>query len=112
MAHSPASGAGNMWRHVLDGLAAKVDIKLLNPGQRRPLLRRGPDVWLADCGLGPLLVDAPVVVQVHEAGWDDDEIRRLLDPTFIEVVLEGRVGGAVRAASRVITPSESARQQV
>src|SRR5713101_6008389 len=108
----PHTGAGKMWRHVLAGLEARVDLKALEPSRRRPLFGRAPDVWVADCGLGPIEVTRPVVVQVHEAGWDDRQIRDLLDPQFLEVVLEGRVGGAVRVASQILTPSESARWQV
>lgn len=100
-----------MWRHVLGGLAEHVDLRDLDPGHRALRLWR-PDLWLSDCGLGALQVDRPLVVQVHEAGWDDEEVRATIDREFLEVVLEGRVGDAVRAASRIITPSESARNQV
>jgi glycosyltransferase involved in cell wall biosynthesis len=93
-------------------MAARTDLRYVDPSRRRPVVERGPDVWLSDCGLGPIDVTIPLVVQVHEAGWDDPEIRGLLDPFFLEEILEGRVGGAVRAAAHVITPSESARRQV
>jgi glycosyltransferase involved in cell wall biosynthesis len=106
------SGSGKMWSHVLDRLAGRVDLHWRSPDTRASRFHRAPDVWLSDCGLGPLTVRQPVIIQVHEAGWDEKEIRDLIDPQFLEVVLEGRVGGAVRAASQIITPSNSARQQV
>jgi glycosyltransferase involved in cell wall biosynthesis len=51
-------------------------------------------------------------VQVHEAVWHEPEIRSLIEDHFVEVVLEGLVRDAATAATRVITPSESARRQV
>lgn len=106
---NPRSGVGTMWRHVLTGLAREVDLRAREPGGRRWGAR--PDLWLSDCGFGALPVREPVVVQVHEAGWADDEVRALMEPEFLEVVLEGRVGDAVRAAVAIVTPSASSRQQ-
>ncbi len=110
---NPMSGVGKMWRHVLGGLASRpdVEVRYANPVARRARRAR-PDVWLSDCGMGAIPADAPLVVQVHEAGWDEPAVRETLDPHFVEVVLEGRVGDAVRAATHVITPSASARTQV
>ena len=104
------SGVGTMWRHVLAGLAGEVDLRAREVGRRRWGGR--PDLWLSDCGFGALPVREPLVVQVHEAGWADDEIRALMAPEFLEIVLEGRVGDAVRAAVAIVTPSASSRQQV
>jgi len=109
---SAMSGMGKMWREVLRGLEQRADVRFAEPTRTRGWRRPRTDVWLSDCGLGVLDVDAPLVVQVHEAGWDDESVRATLDPEFLEVVLEGRVGSAVRAAARIITPSESARDQV
>ncbi len=108
---NPRSGVGTMWRHVLAELAREVDLRYREPGRRRGWGRR-PHLWLSDCGFGALPVHEPVVVQVHEAGWADPEVRSLLDPEFVETVLEGLVGDAVRAAVAIVTPSASSRQQV
>jgi glycosyltransferase involved in cell wall biosynthesis len=108
---NPRSGVGTMWRHVLAELAAEVDLQEAVPGGRRRWRRR-PDLWLSDCGFGALAVREPVVVQVHEAGWEDDELRALIEPDFLEVVLEGLVGDAVGAAAAIVTPSASSRAQV
>jgi glycosyltransferase involved in cell wall biosynthesis len=107
----PKTGTGNMWRHIRAGLAHRVDLSAVQHS-RLPRLRRPPDVWLSDCGAGRTGVLEPIVVQVHEAGWTDDEVRRTLNEEFVEVVLEGRVGAAVREATRIITPSESSRRQI
>lgn len=109
------SGMGKMWRHVLAGLRATEVVTFADPAAPRRRFGRGRpavDVWLSDCGLGPLPVDEPVVVQVHEAGWDDPEVRATLDDRFVELVLDGRVAAAARSATCVITPSASAQRQV
>ena len=108
---NPRSGVGTMWRHVLAGLAPDVDLRPSDPDRARRWRSR-PDLWLSDCGFGALPVREPVVVQVHEAGWTEEDVRPLIDPDFLEVVLEGRVGDAVRAAVAIVTPSASSRQQV
>jgi glycosyltransferase involved in cell wall biosynthesis len=108
---NPRSGVGTMWRHVLAGLAHEVDLRPSDPRRRRRWGAR-PHLWLSDCGFGALPVREPVVVQVHEAGWTDDDVQALFHPEFLEVVLEGRVGDAVRAAVGIVTPSASSRQQV
>ncbi len=54
---------------------------------------------------------APIVVQVHEAGWFEPELRDLLDPDFY-VQIAAQTEAAVRGASHVITPSEAARNDV
>ncbi len=53
--------------------------------------------------------DAPLVVQVHEAGWFDPELRARINPEFLAHI-ESRTGLAVGAAAAVITPSQAARQ--
>jgi glycosyltransferase involved in cell wall biosynthesis len=55
--------------------------------------------------------ELPLVVQIHEAGWFEPELRATLEPAFYEHIAV-RTADAARAASHVITPSESARQDV
>jgi glycosyltransferase involved in cell wall biosynthesis len=109
---NPMTGTGNMWRHVLRGLEAHADVVFADPAARRRSLGRNPQVWLSDCGLGAIPVREPLVVQVHEAGWDEPELLETFDPHFVEVILEGMIGDAVRRAARIVAPSESARQQI
>jgi len=104
-------GHGNMWRHVLAGLRERADVELRERAPRGPFARR-PDVWLADGhATPPATGGAPLVVQVHEASWADPELAAFLYPDFARA-LEATTESAVRAARRVITPSEAARAQV
>ena len=48
--------------------------------------------------------DAPLVVQVHEAGWFEPGLRAVLDPGFLAHIAS-HTESAVRAAVRVITPA-------
>ena len=68
-------------------------------------------MWLASGHAEPVETQRPVVVQVHEIGWHDPELRAFLHPDFADA-LEPATRAAVAAAARVITPSEAARRQV
>jgi glycosyltransferase involved in cell wall biosynthesis len=105
------SGHGNMWRHVLEGLARHADIETR---ERAPRFRRGrvPDVWLSDGHSPPPQTGgAPLVVQVHEASWNDPELARWLDPHFARA-MAAATEASLRAATAVITPSEAAKRQL
>jgi alpha-1,3-rhamnosyl/mannosyltransferase len=108
----PPAGTGhsNMWRHVLRELKGQVDLRPTQPGRRPRRLWR-PDVWLYEGTRGALSAEIPTVVQVHEAGWGTDDLKATMDPRFLEYI-DRKIASAVGAAAGVITPSESARQQV
>jgi glycosyltransferase involved in cell wall biosynthesis len=110
----PLGGHGKVWHRVLGAMAPHVGIRRLDPATGRPLSRRQRgqgDVVLAD-GHGQLLpVKAPLVVQVHEAGWFTTELRETLDPDFYRGISE-RTQAAVRTADRVITPSAAAARDL
>ena len=110
LAMEPASGHGKVWRHTLACLAQHAEFVELG-GRRRGLGRRRPDAVLAD-GHGELPeTDAPVVAVIHEVGWHTPQLRALLHPAFLTGI-EARTERAVRAAARVLTPSESSRRDV
>jgi glycosyltransferase involved in cell wall biosynthesis len=96
-----------MWREILTGLAEQVRLDPVAPGQRAAR----SDVWLSDGHQGPLGVDGPRVVHVHEAGWTTPELRALLDRDFLEII-ETRTGAAGHDATLVVTPSAAARAQL
>jgi glycosyltransferase involved in cell wall biosynthesis len=99
----PGTGHGNVWTRVIAEFAASDEVKILTRGR--------PDVWLASGHAEPVGRDRPVVVQVHEIGWHDPELRAFLHPDFADA-LEPATRAAVGAAARVITPSQAARDQV
>ena len=99
---APGTGHGNTWSHVLAQLSRLDGVELV---------RRRADVWLASGHTPPAEDQRPLVVQVHEIGWADPDLRAFLDPDFA-ARLEADTNAAVAAASRVITPSEVARRQV
>ena len=75
------------------------------------LVERGrADVWLAPA-TDPLPDGRPLVVQLHEVGWQNAVLREFLTPIFA-AHLEAHTSAALAAASRVITPSEVSRMQV
>lgn len=91
-------GHGRVWREALRGLE--------RDGVR--VVRRGrADVWLADGHADVGGLGSPLVVQVHEAPWDDP----LLDPDFA-ATMAARTQAAVGRAARVITASEHARREI
>jgi glycosyltransferase involved in cell wall biosynthesis len=98
----PRTGHGNVWRRVLAELYAMPDVKLIDRGRA--------DVWLAS-GHSEPPDGRPLVVEVHEIGWDDPWLRSLLHPDFARK-MEGATRAALGAASRVITPSLAASEQV
>jgi glycosyltransferase involved in cell wall biosynthesis len=87
---------------VLGELRRHPRVKLVDRGRA--------DVWLAS-GHDPPPGREPLVVQVHEAGWADPELRAFLDSTFADGI-EANTRAAVELAARVITPSAAARDQV
>ncbi len=111
-AFSRASGVGKMWREVLPRLAESVKVAYVDdPGKRRAGRLRRPDVWLSDGHQGPLAVEEPRVVQLHEASLHMPELRAMIEAPFIQAV-ERPSREAALDATRIITPSESSRRQV
>ena len=96
------TGHGNVWRHVLGELSARPDVRLMRRGRA--------DVWLASGHAEPPQ-GRPLVVQVHEIGWRDPELRAILHPDFA-AMMEAATGAALTAADRVIVPSQASRRQV
>lgn len=102
---------GRIWSHVLAGLdAAGARVVVVEPTARR---WRGPrvDVWLTDGHQGPIDVRAPVVAHLLEATWADPELRPLFEPEFL-ATYEGPSAAAARASRRVITLSNSSKDQI
>jgi len=111
----PASGHGRVWSGVLPALSRHVRLLERRIEGERPTrpgpFRRQPEVWLGDGHAGALAVEEPVVLQVHEIGWQDPELRAVLHPDFARAIEEA-TASAVRAAARVIVPSMASREQV
>ena len=106
---SPATGHGRVWHSVLPVLARRVRLHQVGDRGRRPLRR--PDVWLDDGHEEPAAIELPLVVQIHEAGWLDPDVRPYL-PDELVARLAGPTERAARAASAIITPSQWARRTV
>jgi glycosyltransferase involved in cell wall biosynthesis len=113
----PIGGHGKVWHRVLGELRQSVELIEIpaHAGARR---RRGwrlpgsgvkADVVLANGHDELPATDAPLVVQVHEAGWFDPELRARINSEFLAHI-ESRTEQAVAAATAVITPSRAARQ--
>jgi glycosyltransferase involved in cell wall biosynthesis len=113
----PTGGHGKVWHRVLGELRRSVElIEIPARGtsrRRRDWLRPGAaskaDVVLASGHDELPASDAPLVVQVHEAGWFDPELRARINSEFLAHI-ESRTEAAVGAAAAVITPSQAARQ--
>lgn len=99
---SRATGHGAVWGHVLDELRRSDSVKLVNGGRA--------DVWLAD-GHARAPEERPLVVQVHEASWQDPALRGFLSAEFTAGIAEA-TRNAVAAAAAVITPSRASARQV
>jgi glycosyltransferase involved in cell wall biosynthesis len=84
-----------------------ASLTLTEPGCRV----RGVDVWLGDGHQGPLPVDDPQVLQVHEAGWSTPELRATVGAAFLDH-LDTHIGAAVAAGAHIVTPSTVAARQV
>lgn len=109
--HIPiASGWGRMWHSVLPELSSMVSLGFW-ADPRRSRFRQPPDVWLHDGHQGPLGVPEPSVIHLQEASWRHPSTRPLLTTTFL-TQYEHASRVAVERAARVITPSESSRQQI
>jgi glycosyltransferase involved in cell wall biosynthesis len=103
-------GAGKMWQRILPGLAETTEIRFVADPDRTPR-RWNPDVWLLDGHQGLPSLDAPTVVHLHEAAWNDPDLRPLIEPWFLEEYEEASADAA-RRATRIITPSRSSRDQI
>jgi glycosyltransferase involved in cell wall biosynthesis len=102
-------GHGNMWHHVLGRLSRQAQVRVRLP--RRPPLPSGVDAWLLD-GHQPLpRAREPRVGEIHEAGWQEPELRALIGAEFLAAI-EEQVIRTVRSADAVITLSESGRRQL
>ena len=105
-----SSGYGRMWTSVLPELRPLVNVSVWDkPWQSR--FRPPPDVWLHDGHGGPLGVPEPSVCHLQEAPWRHPSTRPLYRAKFIDQY-EGPSRMAAEAAVRVLTPSESSRQQI
>lgn len=96
------TGHGAVWGHVLAEMRRLEYVRLVGRGRA--------DVWLGD-GHSLPPTGRPLVVQLHEAGWRDPELRRFLDPRFASGI-DLTTTAAVAAADQLITPSAAAREQV
>jgi glycosyltransferase involved in cell wall biosynthesis len=104
LALAPVGGHGRVWHRVLAELG---DSQRLVALPRRWRLRR-PDVVLASGHDDlPDTGGAPLVVQVHEAGWFAPELRDTLDPAFLAHIAP-RTERAVKLADAVVVPSHAA----
>src|SRR4051812_11310959 len=109
---SPATGHGRVWHSVLPPLAERVRLHQVDSGESRGRVAlRAPDVWLADGHSEPTGVGRPLVVQVHEASWLDPELRAHVPEELVAALAPG-TEAAVRAAGRVITPSEWSKRTI
>lgn len=113
LALAPAGGHGKVWHRVLNLLRSSVTLVPIDLDGRplRRSMRGPPDVVLAD-GHGDLpRARAPLVVEVHEAGWFEPALRDTLTVEFYEHIA-ARTERAVHAAAQVITLSEAARRDL
>jgi glycosyltransferase involved in cell wall biosynthesis len=104
----PAGGHGKVWYRVLTELRGGAEIVSLDAGRRALSRRRRCDVVLTSGHDELPDTSAPLVVQVHEAGWFAPELRAVLDPGFLAHIAAS-TERAVQAATRVICPSQAAR---
>ena len=121
---SPRSGHGRVWATVVSELSRRARVRLVPDAElrtpaRRAVGRRTPkvidDVWLlsghAELPRAATTSAAAIVVQVHEAPWDDERRTPYLDPEFLEMT-KALTAASVAGASHVITPSMSAAREV
>lgn len=98
----PATGHGVVWRSALSELEQLEGVRLVRRGRA--------DVWLAPATTAEVPGD-PLVLQLHEVGWHDPELRTYLEPEFADH-LERHTAANLEAADQVITPSETSRRQL
>jgi glycosyltransferase involved in cell wall biosynthesis len=91
-----------VWRSVLAELRRVAEVKLVRRGRA--------DVWLSPATTASV-PGQPLVLQLHEVGWHDPELRAYLGPDFAEH-LERHTAANLQAAARVITPSQASRRQL
>jgi glycosyltransferase involved in cell wall biosynthesis len=102
---APVGGHGKVWHRVLAELGRSQRLIAL-PARGWWRVRR-PDVVLASGHDDlPDTRGAPLVVQVHEAGWFAPELRDTLDPAFLAHIAP-RTERAVQLADAVIVPSHA-----
>ncbi len=97
---APVGGHGKVWHRVLAQLGRSERLIALPARRRRRVdvvLASGHDD-LPDTG------GAPLVVQVHEAGWFEPALRDTLEPAFLAHIAP-RTERAVAVAQAVIVPS-------
>lgn len=113
LALAPRGGHGKVWHRVLTHLASHATVVPIDhrTGRPRRRLSRQPSVVLAEGHTDLPPSRAPLVVQIHEAGWFDPALRATLDPEFYEFI-SSRTETAVRAADEVITLSEASRRDI
>lgn len=99
-----------MWTSVLPELGKLVSVSVWDKPSRSRF-RPPPDVWLHDGHGGPLGVPEPSVCHLQEAPWRHPSTRPLYRANFINQY-EGPSRMAAETAVRVLTPSESSRQQI
>lgn len=104
----PVGGHGKVWHRVLTLLRSEVRIE---PLPSRRLRRQRPDVVLASGHEDLPATEAPLVAEVHEAGWFEPELRRSLDHRFLAYIAP-RTEHAVRVARHVVTLSRAARHDL
>ncbi len=98
-----------MWHRVLLGLGERARLTAVDGGLGNRVTRlRSPgiDVLLASGHASVPRTRRPLVVQVHDAGWFNDELRSTLDPHFLEEIAL-HTERSVKRADSVITPSEA-----
>lgn len=113
LALSSHTGHGKVWRRALAHLGEQARVVALEPRSGRPTRRRArePHVVLANGHAELPCSPLPLVVQIHEAGWFDDELRETIEPAFLDYTAS-RTEIAVGAATRIIVPSEAARRDL
>src|SRR5947209_7477046 len=113
LAASPQTGHGKVWHEVVRRLADQAALCWFGTGLTGRMKRvlQPVDVWLANGHAGERTERAPVVAQVHEVGGLTEEVRRHAPDDFMAMMAPLTEAG-VRSATRVITPSESARAEV
>lgn len=107
----PRSSVAKIWDHALAGLAAHVELRVVDEPGRQRRLRRRVDAWLTDGHQGPIEVTEPVVAHLHEAAWTDPELRPLMEPSFL-ARYEGPSAASAAHARRILTVSRSSKRQI
>ena len=105
-----STGHGRAWQRLLAGLRDHVEIVEVTSG-RRGRRHAAVDVWLVDGHVAPPAVREPMVSIVHDVRWADPALQPTLPVAFLAVIVP-ETELAVRASTRVVTPSAFSREQV